>query len=160
MERAADWGEITSDRVWLKNLNTNFPNMANLVSGCAHALDLRKKKSRAPYSLHQPSEGGKSFLFEQLAIKITQNWKMWSTLNTSRRSLKHLARVARHAGSLRSFGSVSSQVCTFSIASHRWFDICASSRFIDCRSSLSLVQRVITEDILSKNGFCKSRFYR
>lgn len=35
---------------------------------------------------------------------------MWSTLNTSRRSLKHLARVARHVASLRSFGSVSNQV--------------------------------------------------
>ncbi|RMX47455.1 hypothetical protein pdam_00002141 [Pocillopora damicornis] len=54
---------------------------------------------------------------------------MWSTLNTSRRSLKHLARVARHVASLRSFGSVSNQ-------------------------------RIITEDILSKNGFCKSRPYR
>lgn len=54
--------------------------------------------------------------------------KMWSTLNTSRRSLKHLARVARHVASLRSFGSVSNQ-------------------------------RIITEDILSKNGFCKSRPY-
>lgn len=53
---------------------------------------------------------------------------MWSTLNTSRRSLKHLARVARHVASLRSFGSVSNQ-------------------------------RIITEDILSKNGFCKSRPY-
>ncbi|KAJ7378800.1 Stress-70 protein, mitochondrial [Desmophyllum pertusum] len=53
---------------------------------------------------------------------------MWSTLNTSRTSLKHLARIARHAPSLRPFGSVASQ-------------------------------RVITEDILSRNGSCKSRFY-
>ncbi|PFX32332.1 Stress-70 protein, mitochondrial [Stylophora pistillata] len=53
---------------------------------------------------------------------------MWSTLKTSRRSLKCLARVARNAASLRSFGSVSNQ-------------------------------RIITADILSKNGFCISRPY-
>lgn len=43
-------------------------------------------------------------------LKILPNWKMWSTVNTTRKSLKHLARIAHHAPSLRSFGSLASQV--------------------------------------------------
>lgn len=53
---------------------------------------------------------------------------MWSTVSTVRSSLKHLARIARHTPSIRTFGSVTNQ-------------------------------RVITEDVLSRNGFLKSRFY-
>lgn len=35
---------------------------------------------------------------------------MWSTVNTARKSLKHLARIGRHVPFLRSFGSVATQV--------------------------------------------------
>lgn len=35
---------------------------------------------------------------------------MWSTVNTARKSLKHLARISRHVSSLRSYGSLATQV--------------------------------------------------
>ena len=38
--------------------------------------------------------------------------------------------------------------------------ICTTSRFPNYRSRFRHQQRIITEDVLSKNGFCKSRPYR
>lgn len=90
-----------------ESLSTTLPNMEHGLSQRAHAQSY-VRTSRATCSLASDQED--KYSTKNLDIKSINSRKMWSTVSTVRSSLKHLARIARHTPSIRTFGSVTNQV--------------------------------------------------
>lgn len=119
-----DWDEAIDDRV----LSFRDWTLASLIWKTSRvSMRTRWTYARKISCALQTciSQREKKILLGEITAKILPNWKMWSTVNTARRSLKHLAQISRHVPSLRSFGSVATQVKVKLLDRRncRWFDI-------------------------------------
>ena len=116
---------------------------------CALQLASYRRNRKVPYK----------YTTQILHRKSRNNLKMWSTVSTARSSLKNFARLARRTSSMRTFGSVSKLVRNDRLLClGGWFTIWHVLELF--HTFYFLFQRLITDDLVSKNGLLKSRFYR